>query len=333
MVATAAIGVTLPASGVAEDAADLQRQADALRAQNEGLAAGSQSAVSDLATIESRLAQARGELASFRTLAAQVHAKRRATTAELRITRSALRATQAALAERLRTVYEQGETDVLAAILSSDSLDDALTAVETLDLAARQDQELLDRADVSTRRLAGLARTLAGRERELAQLAAARAAAAASLADARAERVRTIAHLRHARDSNRSEISALAGRARRLASVQAAARAAPAAPRRNAPAVAVRSASPGVGSLTVVATAYALSGRTATGRPVGWGVVAVDPSLIPLGSRLAIPGYGLGVAADTGGAITGARIDVWFPTVAQARAWGSRVLTVTVFRD
>ena len=48
VVATAAVGATLPASGVAEDAADLQRQADALRAENQGLAAGSQSAVSDL---------------------------------------------------------------------------------------------------------------------------------------------------------------------------------------------------------------------------------------------------------------------------------------------
>jgi 3D (Asp-Asp-Asp) domain-containing protein len=39
----------------------------------------------------------------------------------------------------------------------------------------------------------------------------------------------------------------------------------------------------------------------------------------------------MGVAADTGGAIEGARIDVWFPTVAQANEWGSRVLTVTVY--
>ena len=83
--------------------------------------------------------------------------------------------------------------------------------------------------------------------------------------------------------------------------------------------------------MTVVATGYALPGRTASGRPVGWGAVAVDPSVIPLGSRMNIPGYGIGVAADTGGAIQGARIDLWFPTVADARAWGSRVVTITVY--
>ena len=66
---------------------------------------------------------------------------------------------------------------------------------------------------------------------------------------------------------------------------------------------------------------------------VGWGAVAVDPSLIPLGSRLSIPEYGLGVAADTGGAIQGTRIDLWFPTVAQARAWGSRTVTITVYSN
>ena len=52
--------------------------------------------------------------------------------------------------------------------------------------------------------------------------------------------------------------------------------------------------------MTVSATGYCLRGTTATGIPVGWGVVAVDPSVIPLGTRMTIPGYGEGVAADTG---------------------------------
>jgi 3D (Asp-Asp-Asp) domain-containing protein len=82
--------------------------------------------------------------------------------------------------------------------------------------------------------------------------------------------------------------------------------------------------------LTVVATGYALPGRTATGMPVGWGVVAVDPSVIPLGTRMTIPGYGEGVAADTGGAIQGAVIDVWVPTAAAAAAWGRRTVTITL---
>jgi 3D (Asp-Asp-Asp) domain-containing protein len=59
-------------------------------------------------------------------------------------------------------------------------------------------------------------------------------------------------------------------------------------------------------------------------------VVAVDPSVIPLGTRLTIPGYGEGVAADTGGAIQGARIDLWFPSAAAAAGWGARAVTISL---
>ena len=82
--------------------------------------------------------------------------------------------------------------------------------------------------------------------------------------------------------------------------------------------------------MSVVATGYSLGGSTATGLPVGWGVVAVDPSVIPLGTRMTIPGYGEGVAADVGSGISGAAIDLWFPSDAAANAWGRRAVTITL---
>lgn len=54
-------------------------------------------------------------------------------------------------------------------------------------------------------------------------------------------------------------------------------------------------------------------GITATGVRVTWGVIAVDPSVIPLGTRMYIPGYGYGVAADTGGGVKGYMIDLGYP--------------------
>jgi 3D (Asp-Asp-Asp) domain-containing protein len=80
----------------------------------------------------------------------------------------------------------------------------------------------------------------------------------------------------------------------------------------------------------VDAVAYSLPGRTASGLPVGRGVVAVDPAVIPLGTRMLVPGYGAGVAADVGAAVKGLIIDLWFPTLAEAQAWGRRTVTITL---
>lgn len=79
------------------------------------------------------------------------------------------------------------------------------------------------------------------------------------------------------------------------------------------------------------AVAYHLPGYTASGLPVGVGVIAVDPRVIPLGTKVYVPGYGPAVAADTGSAIIGNIIDLWMPSTAQARAWGRRTVTITVY--
>jgi 3D (Asp-Asp-Asp) domain-containing protein len=327
---TTALVATLARGVSADTAAELERQAEALREQNAELAAGTRSGLVGLQLIEARLAQTKAELASFRARAAVVRDRRRAVYEELTVARATLRTTRRALARRLQSLYEHGEADVLEVILGAGSLRDALDAVETLDLAARKDKELLVKARSETRQLAKLNGVLAGRERELEQLAKARAAAAAALAQARAERIRTIAAMRTATESNGYRIVGLEERARALASVQS-----PPAPVivPGAPRIPPGAASSGVRTLTVVATGYALPGRTASGSPVGWGAVAVDPSVIPMGSRLSIPGYGLGVASDTGGAIQGARIDLWFSSVVEARAWGTRVVTITVYSN
>ena len=90
-------------------------------------------------------------------------------------------------------------------------------------------------------------------------------------------------------------------------------------------------------AMQMIATAYTAScygctGITASGRPAGHGVVAVDPRMIPLGSRLYIPGYGHAVAGDTGGAIHGNRIDLGFNSLHDALLFGRRAITVYVLR-
>ncbi|AYG00987.1 3D domain-containing protein [Lactococcus allomyrinae] len=85
-------------------------------------------------------------------------------------------------------------------------------------------------------------------------------------------------------------------------------------------------------TINVQATAYALNGITAMGIDLSKNpmCIAVDPSVIPLGSMVEVPGYGVAIAGDTGGAIVGNIIDVHFPTNAQAIAWGRQNLQITV---
>jgi len=75
--------------------------------------------------------------------------------------------------------------------------------------------------------------------------------------------------------------------------------------------------------------------RTASGLPVsrnpgGYSTVAVDPSVIPLGTKLYIDGYGYAIAADTGGKIKGNKIDLFFNSSKDCYAWGLKVVKVSI---
>jgi 3D (Asp-Asp-Asp) domain-containing protein len=81
------------------------------------------------------------------------------------------------------------------------------------------------------------------------------------------------------------------------------------------------------------ATCYCLKGRTATGAGVRRGIVAADPRILPLGTRISISGSshsGTYLVADTGGVIKGRIIDIWVPSCAEAIRFGRKRITVTV---
>ena len=82
-----------------------------------------------------------------------------------------------------------------------------------------------------------------------------------------------------------------------------------------------------------VATAYSLRGRTASGKFVSQGIIAADPRVLPLGSRVHLQAgawSGEYLVADTGGAIKGRRIDIWTPSTREAMRFGRRTVKLTV---
>ncbi|MSO48209.1 MAG: hypothetical protein EXQ67_09050 [Thermoleophilia bacterium] len=81
-------------------------------------------------------------------------------------------------------------------------------------------------------------------------------------------------------------------------------------------------------TMKVKSTAYAGHQPTFTGAKTRHGICAVDPDVIPLGTRFYVPGYGKCLAADIGGAVQGPFVDVWVKTERAALRWGVRTVTI-----
>jgi 3D (Asp-Asp-Asp) domain-containing protein len=296
-----------------------------LQQQNADLAARSRGVVLELYSLDSRLARERARLVELRIRTADVKGQLAAARERLRVARHTLKASERSLAARLQLLYERGDTDPLAVVLGASSVADALGNLDSLDRIADQDRVVIAQTQQAKHTATALTRGLAAKERRLQGLAQEASQSTLVLEQARTQRTSYLATLARQQQLNAASIAAFQQQAlvveTRAREVSATSPSQPAAP---------ISVAPGGNSLTVVATGYSLPGRTATGVPTGWGVVAVDPSVIPLGTRMTIPGYGSGVAADTGSAIQGATIDLWFPTVAQARDWGRRTVTIAL---
>jgi peptidoglycan DL-endopeptidase CwlO len=319
VILAAIAALQLPAASGAESPTDLRAQAESLRAENGSLSSQERANWLSVISLGTRLEQSQAALVRLRARTRAIAQERAEANLRLEIARRALRISEHRLALRLRALYEHGDTDPLTVVLGAGSISEAIEGLESLDRAAGQDKDFVREAKTARTTLVRLTRVLAGREAEARRAEEATAATAAALAQARSERAAAVAWLHAAQRSNAAEASSLDSQARSLAASQSSAAAAlPAAP------VA------GGKAISVAATGYALPGKTATGVPVGWGIVAVDPSFIPFGTGMTIPGYGEGVAADTGGAVVGARIDLWFPTRAEALAWGTRTVTITL---
>jgi 3D (Asp-Asp-Asp) domain-containing protein len=314
--------------------------ASALRAKDAALAAKSRAAVLDLYSLDQQLAGTQSRLNALQAQTLSLQAQRASLTHQLHVARRGTQLAQNRLAARLRALYEQGNVEPLEIVFGAKTIDEAMTSLDSLSRMTGQGEDVIRELKTARADLGSASRQLAVREAALAVATQQARATADALASARAARNSYIGSLAAERSMTQRQISSLVAQAdaarvksAQLARVASADSTTSVVSSSIAPAATTfASTAPVAGGhvISVSATGYSLPGRTATGLPVGWGVVAVDPAVIPLGTHMTIPGYGEAVAADTGGAIIGSTIDLWFPTIAPANAWGRRVVTITV---
>src|SRR4051794_25038247 len=331
----AGAGLVLLVLGVSAAAA--ARPGDALRRDARSLDTRAHSALLDLYALDAQLHAARVRLSMLESQTAQLRREQLQLAQQLSAARHALDVSQHRLGDNLAQLYKQGDVDELAVVLGAESFDDAVTRVDDLNRVADQSRQFVEATTEAQVELTALRATLANRRARVEAVLDDARRTESSLAAARADRVVFIAQLRtHARLEH-ARISALEAAAQRFvdtsSKLQAAAAPDPSTTAadagQSAPASAEQSPAASGQAVTVSSTGYSLSGHTATGMPVGWGIAAVDPAMIPLGTRLSIPGYGEAVAADTGGAVRGAMIDLWFPNLAPTPGRGRRTVTST----
>jgi cystine transport system substrate-binding protein len=302
----------------------------ALRADNAQLEARSRSAVLQLYSLDRQLVLAGARVTMLDHQAASLRAERASLAHQLQVARRGDRIAQGQLARRLRMLYEQGNVEPLEILFGAKNLDEAISSLDSLSRMSAQGEDVLRQLSIARKLLSAAQVNLAQRQAAIADAASAARATEASLVRTRAERESYVSSLATQHQLNNRQIAAFVARAQAAQARTAEVTQAAAVDTRVTAADVAAPAASAVGgrSITVTATGYSLPGSTSTGLPVGWGVAAVDPSIIALGTHMVIPGYGVAVAADTGGSIVGATIDLWFPTIAQANAWGRRTVTI-----
>ena len=275
-------------------------------------------ALLSLYALDSQLQAWHGRLGSLQAEEADLRARQASLKTELTADEASFKTSRRSLILELRALYEQGDVDPVAVVLGAKSLSTGLNQLNDLSRVADQSRQIVAATAAAHRRLLRSQHLLALEKRQLDRSLAAARQAEQRLTAAAASRAAYVSSLR-AQERLRAE---------QVSSVESQAQAAQ--QKSQTLQQPTTSAPTGKRQLTVSATCYDLSGRTATGMPVGPGVVAVDPSVIPLGTKMYVPGYGNGVAADVGGGIKGNIIDLWM-TPSQCAAWGRRTVTITLY--
>ena len=351
-VAACLLGVTL-ASSLAPTRVSAQPAAVSRDAQ--ALAQAHDRAVVDLLLIEKRLTTTERDLAAARAEGARIDAQLAQTSSDAERAASDLRTAQHRFDSRVRQSYMGGHYEWLDALVGSANLTQLLSRVDFVNRLLGQSARLVDNVQ-SAKEQAATTQTKLEAEKKTqtatiaklrslkAELTSARDAQAAQAKSLGAELAAVQAAAREAQarmDALNAQTSAGVASARGDVTTRTTGKTTtPTTAKKNGGGSSGGSTSgsksdngprPGGRQLRVKMTAYCDRGYTASGVRTGPGIIAVDPRVIKLGTRVYVPGYGEALAADTGGAVKGNFIDIWLSDYQTALDFGIQYRTITVY--
>lgn len=308
------------------------QQVGDLQARSQELDASYQQAVTDLVAVDSEVSRYNNEITDTGARLGEIKASIAEEQQHLDEYQAQLAERRDALEKRLKGTYKSNDVGYLEVVMGAGDFSDFLNRVDMINYIADEDRTLISSFQDAKNGVEEKIATLSDKQNELAATIDQLNTAQSNLVAAKSQQRATVDSLKSQKLANDGQLASAQAEAATIEAnmnqIQQQAMAAPAPEAGGG-----YDASPpaaGGSSYTMEATSYCLSGTTATGMRVGRGVIAVDPRVIPLGSRVHVSGYGDAIAADTGGAIQGNRIDVWLPC-GEAYAWGVRTVTVTVY--
>lgn len=272
--------------------------------------------VREIVSLDSEVKALNSKLATLEGKSSSLRARISSLNDEIAAKRKRLAVKRKALALRVRSMYINGKSSTLTMLLTSDDISEFIQRNEYVDKVNKSDSDLVVTVKNEASSLEASASELNKKATEVSSLAS----------DLRARKDRLVKS-----KAEKEQLLAQAGA--KAAAVQAQSTRVETKMVQMNPTGVTGNRTGHV--LIMVATGYSpqepgLTDSTATGLRAQHGVIAVDPRVIPLGTRVNVEGYGNAIAGDTGSAIKGNRIDLCFDTLAECNSYGKRTVKVEI---
>ena len=282
--------------------------------------------VNEIVTLDSELTGTSNTIAQLQARSAQLKDKIVALKAEAEAARAKLARRKKDLTMRARDMYVNGRTGSMDMLLSSENINEFMQRMQYQEQLAVGDSKMVVEINGESQKLAKSLADLTASKNEIDSMAKEASAKKDRLSQAKQEKQQLLAQAGAQKQSVVAQASGVETKMQQLN--PSAANPSPGSP---APSPAPTSGK----HMTMVATMYCplepgLDDHTASGMKATRGVIAVDPRVIPLGTRMWVEGYGNGIAGDTGSAIKGNRIDLCVDTLEECNSYGSHSVDVII---